>query len=328
MSEISQIPPVGTVIADENDRFKIAQAVYGAVTGKTEKLSRTYSKDYLITLADVRQLHLKCHQACGQWTVLKKSENITVHHLDDNKEVFSSFERFSIYDYSRTSPTESIVYEFNLLLQLPTIEKPQHYKVVVRALSRAAMIRRMEKEMAPPPLLRLFGGSSIVVDIEYVDYVVARNILGMIDSWVGEIERHSKLSWIRHLQRFTHWFPPVSQFLAIAFIGLSLFTATAAVLVASSPPPLVARWLILSGTVITLGGLLARRLGSIVESGIDQILTLSAINLNKGDQRLIDRYKNRNILKVVQAVLGIAGVTAHAIGANLLTDWLKLWIKE
>lgn len=186
----------------------------------------------------------------------------------------------------------------------------------------------MEQEMAPPPFLRLFGGSSIVVDIEYVDYVVARNILGMIDSWVGAIERHSKLSWIRHVQRFTHWLPPVSQFLAIAFIGLSLFTATESVLIESSRPPLVARWLILSGTVITLAALLARRLGALVESGIDQILTLSAINLNKGDQRLIDRYRNRNILKVVQAVVGIAGVTAHAIGANLLTDWLKLLIQK
>jgi hypothetical protein len=181
----------------------------------------------------------------------------------------------------------------------------------------------MEQEMAPQ-LLRLFGGSSIVVEIEYVDYVVARNILGTIDSWVNEIERHSKLSWIRHVQRFTHWVPPISQFLAIAFIGVSMFTATSAVLTDSSPPPLVAQWLILSGTVISLAALLARRLGRLVESGIDQILTLSAIQLNKGDQRLIERYKNRNILKVGQAFLGIAGVTIHAVGASFLTDWLKL----
>ncbi|MBK1884563.1 hypothetical protein JIN85_19260 [Luteolibacter pohnpeiensis] len=328
MSKIRPIPPGSTEIVDESDRFKIAQAIYSAVTGKTEKLSRTYSKDYLITLDDIQQLHLKCQQACGQWTVLNKSESITVHHLDDNKEVFSSYKRFSIYDHSKTSPTESIVYEFNLLLQLPKVEKPQHYKVVVRTLSRAAMIRRMEQEMAPPPLLSFFGSSSIVVDIEYVDYVVARNILGMIDSWVSEIERHSNLWWIRHIQRFTHWVPPVSQFLAIAFIGLSLFTATAGVIVDSSPPPLVARWLILSGTVIALTALLARRLGSLVESGLDQILTLSAIQLNKGDQRLIQRYRNRNILKVIQVLGGVVGVTAHAVGANFLTDWLKLLIHK
>jgi hypothetical protein len=328
MTQISMPPTSGTEIVDESDRFKIAQAIYNSVTGKTEKLTRTYSKDYLIGLDDIRQLHMKCQQACGQWTVLNKSESITVHHLDDNTETFSSFERFSIYDLSRTSPTESIVYEFNLLLHLPKVEKPQHYKVTVRALSRAAMIRRMEQEMAPPPFLRLFGGSSIVVEIEYVDYVVARNILGMIDSWTEEIERHSKLSWIRHVQRFTHWIPPIAQFLAIAFIGFSLFAATSTVLTATSTPPLVGRWLILAGTVITLAALLARRLGSLVESGIDQILTLSAIKLNKGDERLIIRYRNRNILKVGQVILGIAGVTANAVGANLLTDWLKLLVQK
>lgn len=281
MSEISHIPTSGGAVIDESDHFKVAQAIYNSVTGKTEKLSRTYSKDYLILLEDIRQLHMKCQQACGQWTVLNKSESITVHHLDDNKEIFSSFERFTIYDPSRTSPTESIVYEFNLLLQLPKVEKPQHYKVSVRALSRAALIRRMEKEMAPPAFLRLFGGGSIVVEIEYVDYVVARNILGMIDSWTDEIERQSKLSWIRYIQRFTHWLPPIAQFLAIAFIGFSLFAATSTVLDDTSTPPLVGRWLILAGTVITLAALLARRLGSLVESGIDQILTLSAIKWTK-----------------------------------------------
>jgi hypothetical protein len=81
MSEISTTPTAGTAIIEENDQFKIAQAIYNAVTGKTEKLSRPYSKDYLITADDVRQLHLKCQQACGQWVVLNKSESITVHHL-------------------------------------------------------------------------------------------------------------------------------------------------------------------------------------------------------------------------------------------------------
>ncbi len=186
----------------------------------------------------------------------------------------------------------------------------------------------MAQEMAPPPFLRLFGGSSIVVDIEYVDYLVARNLLGIIDSWVNEIERHSKLSWIRSIQRFTHWVPIVSQLLAIAFIGLSLFTATSAVIADSSPPPLVARWLILTGTVIALASLLARVLGSLIESGIDQVLTLSAIRLNKGDKRLIERYQSRNILKVVQALAGVVGVTAQAVGANLLTDWLKFLVQK
>jgi hypothetical protein len=116
--------------------------------------------------------------------------------------------------------------------------------------------------------------------------------------------------------------------LAIAFIGLSLFTATSAVIADSSPPPLVARWLILTGTVIALASLLARVLGSLIESGIDQVLTLSAIRLNKGDKRLIERYQSRNILKVVQALAGVVGVTAQAVGANLLTDWLKFLVQK
>jgi hypothetical protein len=89
MSEFHPMPTGAIEVVDESDRFKIAQAIYSSVTGKNEKLSRSHSKDYLITLDDIRQLHVKCQQACGQWTVIEKSENITVHHLDDNKEVYS-----------------------------------------------------------------------------------------------------------------------------------------------------------------------------------------------------------------------------------------------
>lgn len=49
--------------------------------------------------------------------------------------------------------------------------------------------------------------------------------------------------------------------------------------------------------------------------------------MDKGDERLIARYRNRNILKVSQVILGIVGVTANAVGANLLTDWLKLLVR-
>jgi hypothetical protein len=320
--------PAGAITVDPADRFKLAQAIYNAVTGKTEKLSRAYMQDFLVTGADFEQLHAKCEQASSQWRVLQKNSNVTVHHLDDNKEVFSSFERFKIYDSSRTSATESVVYEFHLLLELPGAEKPQPYKVTLRALSGVSLVCRMEKEMAPPPFLRMFRGASIVVEIEYVDYVVARNLLSMVDSWVNEVERPSRLSWVKHVQRFTHWIPSVAHFAIILLTGVSVFAATSSVLELNAPPDKLAKWLILAGTAVILSSLVARHLGHLIESGIDEVLTLSAIRLNKGDERLIAGYRSRNIWKLTQATTSTVLVALQGLGVDMLTTYLGNLLKK
>lgn len=54
------------------EAFKIAQAIYHAVTGKTEKLSKNYTENFRITIEDILQLHAKCEQMCGQWTIIEK----------------------------------------------------------------------------------------------------------------------------------------------------------------------------------------------------------------------------------------------------------------
>lgn len=316
------------VAVDEGDRFKIAQAIYNAVTGKTEKLSRTFGKDYLIGRDDFQQLHAKLEQSCSQWEVLQKNCNITVHHLEDNKEVFSSFERFRVYDQSRTSPTESVSYEFNILLKLPDTEKPQPYKLTVRALSKIAVVHRMEKEMAPPPFLRFFTAGNVVIEVEYVDYVVARNIMGVLESWVSEIEIDSHYDWVKPIQKFSHWFGPFIHAAIIALFGLALFKATPAILPAGAESSVLAQWLILAGSTLVLSGLIARALGRLAESGVDRILSISAIHLNKGDERLIKRFKKRNRWKMTQVLGALSLAVTQGVIANYITALLIEFVKK
>ena len=109
------------VLVQGDDTYKIAQALYHSVTGKTETVSKQFSENYRITFDDIRQLHAKFQQMCAQWKVLGQNENITVFHVDDNKEVFSSIDRIELYDLSQTSPIESITFEFTFLAALPMI---------------------------------------------------------------------------------------------------------------------------------------------------------------------------------------------------------------
>jgi hypothetical protein len=322
---MSPTPPAspGAIIVNESDHFKIAQAIYNTVTGKTEKLAKTYDNDFIITLDDVQQLHLKLEQTSSQWKILSKNNNVAIHHVNDNKETFSSIERFKIYDASRTSATESIVYGYNILIELPETEKPQPYRVTVRAISRIAMFGRMEREMAPPPLLRFFGHVSLIIEIEYVDYNVARNILSAVTSWVDAIERNSKLSWIRKVQNLTHWIPSIFQLVLIPLAGCILFRETGEILPDSATHARLAQWLIVAGVGLAFSISVAKILGRLTESGIDQIITLSAIKINKGDERLIEKYSHRNIWKVMQVLFSLIGIVVHNTIVNELIALIK-----
>ena len=57
------------IIKDDN-AYKLAQALYNTVTGKTESLSRSYSDNYEVNNESIVQLYNKMVQTYAQWEVI------------------------------------------------------------------------------------------------------------------------------------------------------------------------------------------------------------------------------------------------------------------
>jgi hypothetical protein len=325
MPEISQecksSPTRTDIVVQESERFQVAQALYAAVTGKTEKLSKSYAKRYVVNLLDLKQLNAKCNQACTQWKVLQRSTSVTVHHVDDNKEQFSSFERFNIYDVSKTAAVESVVYEFSILVALPGVERPQNYKATVRVLSRLAAAKKAtdEEPWVPRGFFRWFGMPTIFVEIEYVDYVVARNLLSMIDSWASQVEQATGWAWAESVQKRSHWIAPLSELGITVMMAIGLVKATSVALGSGGLPEDWVKWGIVCATALIISRSVARWVGGAVEESIDSVLQLSTIKFNKGDERLVEQYGRRNLWRSIGAGLGIAFVIGQGIVANFLT---------
>ena len=266
-------------------QHKIAQAIYHAVTGKTEKLTREFSENYCIKFTDIEQLQAKLLQTCAQWNVLAHNENITIQHLDDNSQSFSSIEKLKFYDASQTSPVEGITFEFNLLISLPQVEKPQPYKIIVRIISLFAMAKKMR---GGARFFRYFRNCTIFVEIEYVDYVVARNILSTLDSWVNEIHISSKNKVLKIAQRFSHWIPRISSAALMLLATITSFYIADNVF--KSPldnSSLLAKFLLVTFAFIAGSSYFGSWVGSIAEWGIDCLQEFSYIEINIGDKRLI-----------------------------------------
>lgn len=315
---MTQANPTNRMILEGADSHKIAQAIYHAVTSKTEKLTRAFSENYCIKLADIEQLHTKFLQMCTQWTVLKRSENITVQHIDDNSQNFSSIERLRIYDQSQTSPVEGITFEFNILLNLPDATKPQPYKVTVRILSSIAMMKRIEQDMPPPGFLRFFRAGAIVVEIEYVDYVVARNIMSTVDSWVNEIQISSSGKMLRKFQRYSHWIPRLSGALLMIISAITAFYLTGSMLEVHSGDQMLAKFLIATFAFVTTSLFAGSWLGRLAEWAIDQIQELSYIELNLGDKRLLGDFRSKNKKYYIGVVISFLLITIHAVSCGVI----------
>jgi len=300
------------------ESFKIAQALYNTVTGKTERLSKRFSENYKIGMNDIFQLHSKFEQMCAQWDVIEKNENITIHHVNDNKETFSSIERFKVYDKSQTSPVESIVYEFNLLIQLKNTPKPQPYTITVRLGSKVAMHQKVKEEMSNRILFRLFRGGAINVDIEYIDYVVARNMISTLDSWVSSVESTSRNKYLKFFQEFSH---KLEDTFSVLFLMLALFASVSSVSIFIDPngtDQVLAKFLLLSFGFIVAFFFVGKVLGGLVENGIDRISEISYIKINVGDERAIVGASSDNKKSFIKALISLALVSIHAIGCSYI----------
>lgn len=302
------------------ESFKIAQALYNTVTGKTEKLSKRFSENYKIGMNDVFQLHAKFEQMCAQWNVIEKNENITIHHVNDNKETFSSIERFKVYDQSQTSPVESIVYEFNVLIQLNNTPKPQPYTITVRLGSKVAMHQKVKEEMSNRILFRLFRGGAINVDIEYIDYVVARNMISTLDSWVSSIESTKTNKYLKYFQNFSHRFEDA---FSVTLCMLALLASISSVGVFIDPQGSdqnLARFLLVSSGFILAFFFLGKVLGGLVESGVDHISQISYIKINVGDERAILAASRDNKISFLKAAISFFLISVHAVGCSYIAS--------
>ena len=88
-------------------------------------------------------------------------------------------------------------------------------------------MRRMQGEFygPPPQIIRMMGNRTGVVEVEYIDYMVARNLLHVVDEWFKVIPTAVELKWLNWLRYRSHYIPRFSKFLT----GVDSSTKCAAV---------------------------------------------------------------------------------------------------
>lgn len=189
--------------------MQTVQHIYNEITGRSEELSRSYSLNHITSFADIKQLHVKLCQLLEQYHVVSDNCAVTLYHLDDQKQVFSSFDRFELYDQTTLSPVENVRIEYNFLIVLPQVKKQQSYRIEVNIQSRATLAQRarLESNFHADLFLGMFEDRTASLEIKYIDYSVARNLQNTIDGWFKGLTCAPSYSWLKPLKRISDDFP-------------------------------------------------------------------------------------------------------------------------
>lgn len=306
-------------ITSLSTNMQIYQAIYNEITGKTEIITDSYKNFLILDMNDIFQLKYKLDQFLEQYHVSAFNTSITIFHVKASKERFSSFDRLHTYNTSNTSPIERINIEINFLLAPPKLTKPQNYKVTINLISGAALIAKSKPDIPTDIpgmiIMRAIQRKAVEVEIEYIDYIIARSISDLIREWIGSIKEQEVNEKLQSTQKMSHYF---ARFCELTFFSLALITSFffAKVFLSTNTVQsvLLAQFILISGSSIILSKQIGLLLGRNIERKIDSINTnsISFICINSGDKKQYTEFQNN--IKLEKWEAWKSGIIALGIG--------------
>jgi hypothetical protein len=310
-------------IGDQPVSMKLIQSIYNEITGKTEKIGRTLKDDHDIDFGGLRQLNIKINQMLDQYSIVSKNCSVSLYHVDDCKNQYSSFERFELYDSSSMSPCESIQLEYNFLIVLPETKQPQSYKITVNLHSRVALKQKAESEHGMSRrLITLVSKRTGQYEIEFVDYTVARNFQTAIEQWYSSVVKGKENKTLQFLQDRSEHFASIFRILTVAILSFAIFKNAESLI--GELPTLQSVFLagVFSFSSIYLLGMIAFKLGSFTERSIDGHQAISGLRLNIGDENSFESYANSNSNSLKYAILSAVLMVALNVFSTFLSSFL------
>lgn len=301
--------------------MQTVQHIYNEITGQSEELARNYSVNHSVSFDDLRQLHIKICQLLEQYNIASKNGSVTLYHVDDQKQAFSSFERFELFDRTTMSPVENVELKYNFLILLPQVNKPQSYQIEINIHSRAAIAKRARTESSVPHevFFHLFSRNTARLEIKYVDYTVARNFQHAVDGWFKALPAVPHIACLTPLQRLSSHYAFVFRFVSlITFLSVCYYHFDGNYW--SAAKSVDALYL---AAFVTFGGMfvlsvLSGKLGSLLGDAMRRIQGVSFLNLTRGDQIALTELNAGNRKSWYRAAATLVGV----IAINVFSSWL------
>lgn len=303
--------------------LQVLQGIYHELTGKTEQVSKSYNQPFKILHSDLEQLHCRIRQALEQYNVKAETHQFNIFYQNDTQDRFSSFEKFRGFNAGSSSAVESVLFTYNFMVILPKTNHPQGYTLTVRIASPISIEKKIRREMFQlPKIIRLMGGRTAVVTVEYVDYMVARNLLDIVDGWFQTLSTSQGSPVFDFIRRRSDYIPILLRYSVGAFAVFLVFEAIPVLLNAESKLPQFAYFSLAAFTGLFATYKLAGHFGSAVEDAIDRWSPISYVHLTAGDKKQIEEAESANKKTILLAIANLAGSLVVGVAVRVIANWL------
>jgi len=316
---------LGDSTSEKAISFQLAQAFYNEITGKSERLTDEFSTSFILTMANVEQLHHRVIQSTVQYNIVSANTSFSVSYTNDSSERFSSIERFTAHAGAKGVAIDEIDINYNLLVILPKTNKPQEYRINIKLVSRTAKIESMKADIAELPvsipLAQFESKFTCRVSIDFVDVTVANSFMSVIKSWNDCLEVTDFNKFIRVLRGFSDWFPVMCQY-GLLLMGSYLTYSSIESFFKVPTPESTATFLLFSVLFNFLLFKIGLFIGRRAERNLDQTYQMSYINFSGADVKLAkDSTKSvqGSVIKSFVYVLGsvVLGVISSGIASYI-----------
>jgi len=297
--------------------MKVVQEIYAELTGKEESLDTQYKVNHQVGYEDIYQLNAKIFQLTEQYNIEASNSSFTIYHQNNQRQSFSSFDRFAMYDRGIVSPTDRLILEYNFLILLPQLQKPQSYKIIITLGSRAATIRNLKNENRLKSHIFFEMLSEVTGDseIRFVDYSVARNFQSAIKEWFEGLDENAESVFISFAKRNKHLLPLIISILAVIMFVLPVVYYFAPL---ASNFGDVVRFVALAVVGSFLVNKIFNDVGHFMANSVARVFPLSLIKLTKGDESLAKDVRQGNKVNLINFFL----TPVLALGINILSTWI------
>lgn len=299
--------------------------IYQKVNRKSEEIQKSYKNNILVKFSDVDELHRKVVQSIRSLKPRKDSimMQVIISHNEGEAERFNSFDDFSKHNATSPNPTSEIALLYNFSIQDIETGEIENYKIITNLKSRVGELHQIEEE-APSFISSAIISSMVTttarIKVEYSDYVKARHFIAMFDEWIKGCDETSEIFLINKLKKVSHL---ISRFGHLVIIALLGFFVSRSIDSGFYKADSIIQFIVLYSSVFFIISSLSELCFRKLEHSIDSYLSLSYISINKGDNKIISKFKSRNKRSITWSILGIVGGVIMGFVSSASYDFIK-----
>lgn len=290
--------------------FSHYQEIYHQVTKKSETTTKAYSENLKVTFKSIEDLHHRILQIKQTYHIIQENATFTIYSHGKQKEQYTSFERFKLYNSGRPNGTINVTIKYDLLICPHNSTKPYPYAITVNLTSRVGIYEDLYNKddafMGQEGFITFMGNQVAEIRVDFVDYVISRAFIQAFDEWVKITDQNYNNKLMTWLKR------NISQITSI--VGLVMFFPFSYFIYKYLKSHIILNnndlgWFIyISLITCILYTFIIAGILKYVNRVIENYSEISYVKLTSGDDKIIRKYEIKRSRSIWKFILSSASV--------------------